>query len=134
MAGEYQEEFVREASFVNLARARVFAVILVVLQVPLLYLDYQNRLNGLWLAFPGYRYLCGMHILIGGLFFFYTLIAFIRKPKTAQQTTAWHAFLAALFAALGLLGEASDAVESGLNGPSLGPCAAMLKTDANVRV
>lgn len=110
MAGEYREEFVREASFVNLSRARVFAVILVVLQVPLLYLDYQNRLNGLWLAVPGYRYLCGMHILIGGAFFFYTLITFLGKPKTAQQTTAWHAFLTALFAALGLLVSAGVSV------------------------
>lgn len=110
MAGEYRDEFVREASFVNLARARVFAVILVVLQVPLLYLDYQNKLNGLWLAVPGYRYLCGMHLLIGVSFFSYTLITFIQKPKSAQHTTAWHAFLAALFAALGLLVSAGVSV------------------------
>jgi PAS domain S-box-containing protein len=103
LAGEYQEEFAREASFVNLARARMFAVILVVLQVPLLYLDYQNRLKGLWLDVPGYRFLCEMHLLIGGLFFFYTLIAFTQKPKTALHITARHSFLAALFAAFGML-------------------------------
>jgi hypothetical protein len=110
MAGGYREEFVREASFVNLARARTFAIILVVLQVPLLYIDYQNRLKGLWSSVPGYRYLWRMHLLIGGIFFLYTLIAFIRKPKTAEHATAWHAFLAALFAALGLLVSAGVSV------------------------
>ncbi len=110
LAVEYQKEFVREAAFVNFIRARTFAVILVVLQVPLLYIDHQNWRKGLWLSVPGYRYLCELHLLIGGLFLSYTLIAYTQKPKISQQTTALHTFLAVLFPILGLLVSAGVSV------------------------
>ncbi len=103
LAGEYAEEFLRNAAFVNLSRARMFSVILVILQIPLIYIDIQNRQRGLWTSVPGYFYLFIMHIAIGVAFSLFYILASIGKPGSPSDITSWHKAVGSMFPVLGML-------------------------------
>ena len=57
-------QFLSEARFANLHRARLFAIIVALLMVAMLYPDKKSCDAGLWDQTPGYRHLCIMHVVI----------------------------------------------------------------------
>lgn len=114
MAAEHRAAFVRRAAVSNLMRARVFAAILVAVQVPLIAVDLRNKAKGLWAAAPGYQNLFVLHLVIAAVFLAYSAAAFLLRPKDAAAVTGRHRVLVTVFAALGLLLPAAVSVNDQL--------------------
>lgn len=103
IADDHRHAFILQTTFINITRARIFAAILVAIQIPLILVDLRNRSMGLWVSTPGYCWLFVMHLLIGAVFLLYFLATRVSRPKQPADITPWHRSLVIAFAGLGLL-------------------------------
>lgn len=80
-----RKEFLQEAYFTNLYRARIFTIALLAFHIALLAVDFSHKKQGLWITMPGYVYLFYMHlILIGALFIFIIFFHATRRASPGQ--------------------------------------------------
>lgn len=61
---ELEDEFKRDLLQTNLYRIKIIAGILLIASIPLIYLDFLNYEDGLWIIVPGYRFLFYAHVLL----------------------------------------------------------------------
>lgn len=73
LGGDYKKiprtqwpEFINEIEKINFNRSRVFAAVLFLLDIVLIYTDISGRQKGLWEVVPGYELLFYMHLVLAG--------------------------------------------------------------------
>jgi len=87
---ENREHFSRDITFVNIGRAKILGMALLVLHVPFIYMDFINQRKAFWVTTPGYRYLFYMHlIMVAGIVLFLGLMK-IRAVNSPNDITTWH--------------------------------------------
>ena len=82
---EQRDEFLQEAYFTNYFRVRIFAFALILIHLPLLYVDFQHRAAGLWVSMPGYLYLFYLHVGLEGVLLVFAIAMTALKPVSARD-------------------------------------------------
>ncbi|MBC8042542.1 MAG: HAMP domain-containing histidine kinase [Rhizobacter sp.] len=98
LEASYRAGFLAELAVSNLARGRVFSLLLALLHLPLVYLDLQ-RVN----PSQGYTYLFYMHLAVIGGCAVLAALTWLARPKSVKEITAWHQTLGVLCGAVLLL-------------------------------
>lgn len=95
---EYGETLPRGVTFTNINREKIFAMMIIVVHLPFLYIDYYNWERAFWSVMPGYRYLCYLHLItIVGMLLFLLVTRFLRI-NSPDDISFGHRALAASFA------------------------------------
>ena len=95
---EYREVFPKDITFTNINREKIFAVMMIVVNLPLTYVDYFNREKAYWSSMPGYRYLCYLHIIAIAAMLLFLLATRFNKINSPADIAPYHRALAAVFA------------------------------------
>ncbi|HSV98031.1 MAG TPA: GGDEF domain-containing protein [Spirochaetota bacterium] len=95
---EYREVFPKDATFTNINREKIFAGMMIVINLPLLYVDYYNWETAYWSSMPGYRYLCYLHIIAIAAMLLFLLATRLHKINSPADVSSYHHVLAAAFA------------------------------------
>jgi len=96
--GEYRGSFPRDITFTNINREKIFAVMMIIVNLPLLYVDYYNREKAYWSSMPGYRYLCYLHLAAIAAMLLFLLATRFKKINSPADISPYHRTLAAVFA------------------------------------
>ena len=87
----------------NFNRASKVLIIFFILNIILLFIDYLNKSNGLWIINNGYKYLFYSHAVTCLVTLLYILVYFKIKVHTATDITLSHEFYVILFASFLLI-------------------------------
>lgn len=94
---ENEKDIANSLTCVNLNRTHKFAWILFLANLILLYIDYNNKKNGLWILTSSYKLLFYSHIGLGLGTFFYILALHKLKVSSKNQLSWFHAVCITLF-------------------------------------
>jgi|GEM_PF-1998868 diguanylate cyclase (GGDEF) domain len=86
---ESEAEFDKELLKTNIYRGKIAAIFLLIAVLPLLYLDYHNYQNGMWLRVPTYRLLLFGHILLALAMLIPLIIIPAIKPHSESRAFCW---------------------------------------------
>lgn len=86
----------------NFNQTRKLAIILFLVNFILLFIDYINNLDGLWIVIDGYKYLFYSHVVLGSVTLFFIIISYRITTHTAMDITLAHKYYGILFAFLSL--------------------------------
>lgn len=85
-------------TFVNFNRTRNLAIILFLANFVLLFMDYSNKGEGLWIITDGYKYLFYSHVILGLVTLLYILVSNRIMVHSANDITLAHKYYVFLFA------------------------------------
>ncbi len=90
---ENRKSFSQHLTFTNISRAKVFSAVILILHIPIIYIDIMNQRRAFWVTTPGYRYLFYMHLAtIAGVVIYLALIN-IKKVNSPNDIVLWHKVL-----------------------------------------
>ncbi len=107
---DYRDIFPREITFTNINREKIFAVMMIVVNLPLVFVDYFNWEKAYWSSMPGYRYLCYLHVGAIAAMLLFLLATRFNKINSPADISAYHHVLAAAFAIFILIWSAAISV------------------------
>jgi len=81
----------------NFNRTRKLTMILFLTNIIFLFMDYRNRLKGLWMINDGYNHLFYAHVVLGLVSFLYILVSYRIIVHTAKDITLFHKLYGILF-------------------------------------
>ncbi|MHB8125753.1 MAG: ATP-binding protein [Desulfitobacteriaceae bacterium] len=94
----YENEIEEILYCVNFNRTRKISIILFLVNLILLYIDYINKVKGLWIITDGYKYLFYSHVVLGLVTLLYILISYRIIAPSANDITSTHKLYVILFA------------------------------------
>lgn len=89
--------FLQDTYFTNYYRARIFAVALFVINIFVIYIDFQHDTGGLWMQIPGYRYLFYLHVVLEIVLLVFMILLTIAKPSSPSAVRTPHIGAVLLF-------------------------------------
>lgn len=85
-------------TYVHFNRTRKLSIILFILNLILLFIDYINKAEGLWIITDGYKYLFYSHVVLGLVTLLYILVSYKIKVHSANDITLAHKLYVIIFA------------------------------------
>lgn len=82
----------------NFNRTRKLSIILFLANIFILFIDYINKVDGLWIINAGYKYLFYSHVVLGLGTLLYILVSYRIIAHSANDITLSHKFYAVFFA------------------------------------
>ncbi len=104
---EERNPFLQEIYFTNYYRARIFAVVLFVLHLFVIYIDFRHKAAGDWVTMPGYEYLFYLHIILEAFLVVFIVLMTIAKPSERKDVRTSHIAIVLSFILLVLVWSAS---------------------------
>ncbi len=92
------ENAIEEITCVNFNRTTKLAIILFLVNFILLFIDYINKVEGLWIITDGYKYLFYSHVVLGLVTLLYILVSYRIIAPSANGITLTYKFHAIFFA------------------------------------
>lgn len=93
----YENAIEETLTYVNFNRTRKLSIILFLANLIFLFIDYINRVNGLWVN-DGYKYLFYSHVVLGLVTLLYILVYYRIKARSSKDITLVHKFYVIFFA------------------------------------
>ncbi len=92
---EYREVLPKDINFTNINREKIFAVMIIVVNLPLVFVDYFNWEKAYWSSMPGYRYLCYLHLIAIAAMLLFLLAIRFNKIDSPDDISPHHRALSA---------------------------------------
>jgi len=86
---EFEDEFDKDLLKTNIYRSKITAIFLLIAAMPLLYMDYLNYIDGMWLRVPSYRLLLYSHVLLALTMLIPLIIIPAIKPHSESKAFLW---------------------------------------------
>lgn len=99
---KYENAIEKIITYDNFKQTRRLAIILFTVNFLLLFIDYMNNLNGLWIIIHGYKLLFYAHVVLGSLTIFFILISYRIMAHTTNDITLAYKYYGFLFIFLSL--------------------------------
>ncbi|MHB8073206.1 ATP-binding protein [Desulfosporosinus fructosivorans] len=94
---KYENAIEKIIAYNNFKQTNKLAIILFSVNLILLFIDYLNNLNGLWIIINGYKFLFYAHVVLGSLTLFSIFISYWIIANTANDITLVHKSYVILF-------------------------------------
>jgi Signal transduction histidine kinase regulating C4-dicarboxylate transport system len=85
-------------TYINFNKTRKIAIILFLTNLVFLFIDYINKMKGLWFITDGYKYLFFSHVILGLVTLLYILLSYRKKVSSVEDITLYHKLYVIVFA------------------------------------